>query len=131
MLCAVSCEELCQKWLLNFGWAPRNEFAYTYMWARIGYDREAVYVTFNSTLRLKEATTGPPLSERSVEGVLMSSQMYIDENVMVCHNTIDKFTTSIIGDRTFPPLSTNAKHTPVILTRNVVEGHIVSNEQKP
>ena len=90
----------------------------------------AMYVKFNSTLRLIESMTIPPLSKRKsivkVKGVLKNHVNNV-KDISVCGDILSKFTTSIIGCRilvqtepkqhAFPVLSTNTKHVLVTLTK--------------
>ena len=55
---------------------------------QIGYDRDIMYVTFYSTLRLRKAVIVPTLPESIVEGAL-NKQMCNVKNVVACGNTVN------------------------------------------
>ena len=102
---------------------------------QIGSDRSAMYVTFNSTWRLKESMTILPWSEKIVEGVL-KDHVCDGTNVMISGNTVNQFMTLIVGGWTvihtspkpslFPVLLRNTK---VTLPENIVIGYVMTINQ--
>ena len=116
----------------------------------IAYDAQGIYVTFNSTLKLKGVEQIPPMSEKLVIASL-DCKLRQKQNLLICGNLHGRFSESVTGGHTlisadsstteYPVLLTNTSGHLVKLTPNLIVGHVVtipdnqiiqvSNKQKP
>ena len=104
----------------------------------VGYDKNSMYVTFNSTIRLGEKVQIPPMSERIVTGQI-KGQFHSLQNVLVCGDTLNRFTKSVLPGRTlvkaevkqktFPVLLSNVSETTVHMPKNLIIGHVLAIDE--
>ena len=101
----------------------------------VGYDKNSMYVTFNSTIRLGEKVQIPPRSVRIVTGQI-KGQFNSLQNVLVCGDTLNRFTKSVLPGRTlvkvdpkqktFPVLLSNVSESTVHMPKNLKIGHVLA-----